>query len=116
MRMPKIARPVSILFIILFILSACNLPTSNPATEDPNAVFTAAALTVQAMSTFATTQVTPFSTPTLPVQPVATNTSMGFPTLALPSSTSAPPPTLVCDQAQFVRDVTIPDGTVFAPN
>lgn len=112
--MSKIFRPVSILFIIILILSACNLPTSNPATEDPNAVFTAAALTVQAMSTFATTQVTPFSTPTLP-RPAATNTSVSFPTLALPTATFAAPPTLVCDQAQFVRDVTIPDGTIFAP-
>jgi hypothetical protein len=112
----KIARFVSIPFIILFILSACNLPSSNPATEDPNAVFTAAALTVQAMSTFATTPVTPFSTPTIP-PPAATNTSISsFPTLALPTATFAAPPTPVCDQAQFVRDVSIPDGTVFAPN
>jgi hypothetical protein len=113
--MLKIIRPVSVLFIILFILSACNLPSSNPATEDPNAVFTAAALTVQAMSTFSTTQVTPFSTPTLPL-PAATNTAAIFPTLPRPTSTVAPPPTLVCDQAQFVQDVTIPDGTIFAPN
>jgi hypothetical protein len=41
---------------------------------------------------------------------------MSFPTLALPTATRAAPPTPVCDQAQFVRDVTIPDGTVFAPN
>ena len=113
--MQKLIRPVSILFIILFILSACNLPSSNSATEDPNAVFTAAALTVQAMSTFSTTQVTPFSTPTLP-PPAATNTPVSFPTLPRPTSTVAPPPTLVCDQAQFLRDVTIPDGTIFAPN
>ena len=112
--MPKVVRPVFILFIFLFILSACNLPTSNPATEDPNAVFTAAALTVQAMSTFATTPVTPFSTPTIP-PPAATNTSVPFPTLALPTATFSAPPTLVCDQAQFIRDVTIPDGTIFAP-
>ncbi len=112
----KIVRPVSILFIILFILSACNLPSSNPATEDPNIVFTAAAMTVQAMSTFATTQVTSFSTPTIP-PPAATNTAINsFPTLALPTATFSAPPTPVCDQAQFVRDVTIPDGTVFAPN
>jgi hypothetical protein len=114
--MYKIVRPVSILFIIIFILSACNLPSSNPATEDPNAVFTAAALTVQAMSTFSTTQVTPFNTPTLP-PPAATNTSVSsFPTLALPTATRSAPPTPVCDQAQFIRDVTIPDGTIFAPN
>jgi len=112
--MLKIARPFSILFMIIFILSACNLPTSNPATEDPNAVFTAAAMTVQAMSTFATTQVTPFSTPTIP-PPFATNTSVSFPTLAVPTATFSAPPTPVCDQAQFVRDVTVPDGTVFAP-
>ncbi|HJS20891.1 MAG TPA: NBR1-Ig-like domain-containing protein [Anaerolineales bacterium] len=113
--MTKFARPVSILFIIIFILAACNLPSSAPATEDPNAVFTAAALTVQAMSTIPTTQVTPFSTPTLP-PPAATNTSVSFPTLALPTSTRVASPTAVCDQAQFVRDVTIPDGTTFAPN
>ena len=111
----KIIRPVSILFIIIFIVAACNLPSSNPATEDPNAVFTAAAMTVQAMSTFSTTQVTPFSTPTIP-PPAATNTSQSFPTLALPTNTFTAPPTPVCDQAQFVRDVTIPDGTIFAPN
>ena len=114
--MSKIVRSVSILLVIIFILSACNLPSSNPATEDPNAVFTAAALTVQAMSTFSTTQqATPFSTPTLP-PPAATNTPFNFPTLALPTATSVAPATPVCDQAQFVRDVTIPDGTIFAPN
>jgi hypothetical protein len=113
--MHKMIRPVSILFIILFVLSACNLPSSNPATEDPNAVFTAAALTVQAMSTFSTTQVTPFNTPTIP-PPAPTNTAISsFPTLALPTATRSAPPTPVCDQAQFIRDVTIPDGTVFAP-
>jgi hypothetical protein len=112
--MLKIVRPVSILFIILFILSACNLPSSNPATEAPNAVFTAAALTVQAMSTSSSTQVTPFNTPTIP-PPASTNTPVSFPTLALPTATLAAPPTPVCDQAQFIRDVTIPDGTVFAP-
>ncbi|MGE5461958.1 MAG: NBR1-Ig-like domain-containing protein [Syntrophothermus sp.] len=113
--MLKIVRPVSILFIVIFILSACNLPSSNPATEDPNAVFTAAALTVQAMSTYSTTQVTPFNTPTIP-PPAATNTPVTFPTLSLPTATFSAPPTPVCDQAQFLKDVTIPDGTIFAPN
>lgn len=115
--MSKIARPVSLLFIIVFIFSACNLPSSAPATEEPNAVFTAAALTVQAMSTQSTATsslLTPFSTPTLPFA-IPTNTSVSFPTLALPTSTRASSPTPVCDQAQFVRDVTIPDGSVFTP-
>lgn len=108
-------RFVYILFIILFLLTACNLPSNAPATEEPNAVFTAAALTVQAMST--TSSATPglsFNTPTLPA-PQATNTSIPFPTLAVPTATRVAPPTAACDLAQFVRDVTIPDGTVYAP-
>lgn len=102
----------SFLIVILLILSACNLPSNAPATEEPNAVFTAAAQTVQAQLT----QSVPFSTPTLP--PAApTNTPVSsFPTLALPTSTVAIPATPVCDQALFVRDVTIPDGSTFAPN
>lgn len=108
--MLKIARPISILFILIFMISACNLPSSAPATEEPNAVFTAAALTVAAMST----QPTPFNTPTLP-PPQATNTAVSFPTLALPTSTSVVPPTATCDLAQFIRDISIPDGSVFAP-
>ena len=67
--MSKMIRPVSILFIIIFIVTACNLPSNAPATEEPNEVFTAAALTVQALSTQASptsSLLTPFVTPTLP--------------------------------------------------
>ena len=109
--MSRSIRFVSLLFIIIFILAACNLPSSAPATEEPNAVFTAAALTVQAMST----QATPFNTPTLPPPP-ATNTAVSLPTLALPTSTVAVPPTASCDLAQFVKDISIPDGSIFAPS
>ncbi len=107
----KSARTISILIFILLVLSACNLPSGAPATEEPNAVFTAAALTVQAMST---QQVTPFNTPTLP-PPQATNTAVSFPTLPRPASTSVVPPTASCDLAQFLKDISIPDGSVFAP-
>lgn len=114
--MLKSVRVFSILFIILFLLAACNLPSSAPATEEPNVVFTAAALTVQAMSTQSSpTPGLTFNTPTLPAVPQATNTSVSFPTLAVPTATRVVPPTAACDLAQFVRDVTIPDGTVFAP-
>ena len=114
--MSRTARYVSLLFLIVFILAACNLPSAAPATEEPNAVFTAAALTVQAMSTLSSPspQATAFATLTLP-PPAATNTSSGFPTLALPTATRSASATPVCDQAQFLRDVTIPDGSVFAP-
>jgi hypothetical protein len=105
----KTFRILSILSIFVLIFSACNLPSSSP-TPEPNVVFTAAALTVQAQST----QLAPFNTPTLPpVQP--TNTVVVIPSATLTIPTKAVPPTPACDQAQFIKDVTIPDGTVIAP-
>lgn len=113
--MSKSVRVLSILFIILFLLAACNLPSNQPATEEPNVVFTAAALTVQAMSTQSSpTPGLTFNTPTLPA-PQATNTALSFPTLAVATATRQVPPTAACDLAQFVRDVTVPDGTTFLP-
>lgn len=109
--MLKVARTLSILIIIVFAFSACNLPSNTPATEQPNAVFTAAALTVQAQLT----QPVPFSTPTLPLA-LATKTSASAPTL--PPASTLPPAasaTSVCDQAQFVKDITIPDGSQVSP-
>ena len=106
--MSNFMRNALILLIILLILSACNLPSNAPATEEPNVVFTAAAQTIEA-------QITPslsFSTPTLPAI-VATNTAVASPTPVRPISTV--PPTAMCDLAQFVRDVSIPDGSIFAP-
>ncbi len=110
----KTLRIISILSMIMLVISACNLPTSSatPNPNDPNVVFTAAALTVQAQLT----QVAPFNTPTLPpVQP--TNTAVTIPTAApvIPTNPPLVPPTAVCDQATFVNDVTIPDGTVTNP-
>lgn len=110
--MLKVARNISILMIIVFLLSACNLPSSAPTpTSESNVVLTAAALTVQAQLT----QSVPFSTPTLPIA-LATNTSISVPTL--PPASTLPPAataTAVCDQAQFVRDVSIPDGSQITP-
>src|SRR5512143_1480074 len=107
--MPKVARTISILTVLIFIFSACNLPSNAPATEEPNVVFTAAAQTVQAQMTKAV----PFSTLTLPA-PAVTNT-LSAPT-QIPSATPVPATaTLVCDQAQFVKDVNIPDGSQLSP-
>lgn len=100
---------ISVVSIFVLVLSACNLPSSS-ATQDPNVVFTAAALTVQAQST----QLAPFNTPTLPPAP-ATNTPVTIPSVVVPTNTPRIPPTPMCDLASFVKDVTIPDGTVEAP-
>ena len=108
--MSKSIRIISILSAVVFVLSACNLPSSATATEEPNAVFTAAALTVQAQLT----QSVPFNTPTIPPPP-PTNTPVTLPTLAPPTITPVISPTPACDSALFVKDVTIPDGTSFEP-
>ena len=107
----KAARIFSILTVIIFILSACNLPSSaTTPTAESNAVFTAAALTVQAQLT----RSVPFSTPTLPLS-VATNTALSVPTLPAATLAPAASATPVCDQAAFVKDITIPDGSQIAP-
>jgi hypothetical protein len=109
--MLKAARSISIPIVLILIISACNLPSNVPATEEPNVVLTAAALTVQARLT----ESVPFSTPTLPPPP-ATNTALSVPTLATlatrPPAASATP---LCDVAQFMKDVSIPDGSQVAP-
>ena len=110
--MLKAARFISILTLFALIVSACNLPSNAPTpTQESNVVLTAAALTVQAQLT----QPIPFSTPTLPV-PAATNTPLGSFTQA-PTATRQPAAsaTAMCDLAQFVRDVSIPDGSQIAP-
>jgi hypothetical protein len=107
--MHQAARNISILTVIILILSACNLPSNAPPTAETNAVFTAAALTMQAQIT----QSVPFRTPTLPLSPV-TNTAAVIPTATAtrqPVASATP----VCDQAQFIKDVNIPDGSQLAP-
>ena len=110
----KLARNISILSILLaLVLSSCNLPSRAPATDEPNAIFTQAALTVQAqLNQTATPSL--FNTPTLP-PPQPTNTAVTFPTLPPVTNTPVASPTPLCDLGQFVRDVTIPDGTSFTP-
>lgn len=114
--MSKFARSIFISSILLvLILSSCNLPSKATPTDEPNAIFTQAALTVQAQLT----QVPPpaqFNTPTLP-PPQPTNTAVSLPTLPPVINTNTPiaTPTQACDQAQFIKDVTVPDGTVYAP-
>ncbi|HEY5732042.1 MAG TPA: NBR1-Ig-like domain-containing protein [Anaerolineales bacterium] len=99
---------------LVLVLSACNLPSSSPQTEEPNAIFTQAALTVQAQLNQTSTPAPSFNTPTLP-PPQPTNTAVSLPTLPSVTNTPVLSPTPLCDQGQFVRDVTAPDGTMYAP-
>lgn len=101
--MNKKIRLFNLLLIFTLLLSACNLPTNNP--EDARA--TAAAQTIEAVMSF-----TPASpSPTTPT-PQATITPIPSPALTNTPAASATPN---CPLAQFITDVTIPDGTIMTP-
>jgi hypothetical protein len=105
--MEKKTRLFNLLIIIALFLSACNLPSKN--VED--IASTAAAQTVEALlSATPSGIVTPSFTP-LPT--LATLTP-----IPLPVSTNTPLATATtnCNVAQFITDVTIPDGTIMTPN
>lgn len=115
--------PSRLLATVLFlavVLSACNLPVSTEEPEGPGAVLTAAAYTVEANLT----QLAAQNTPTLSVQATSTP-SLATATQAILSPVAASPTsggsapvataTSNCDNADFVSDVTIPDGTILDP-
>ena len=103
--MRKLTRQFHLFIVCILFLSACNLPSNDPQGAEANATF--AAQTVAALINIsATPTFTPVgsglpATSTFTPQPTGTNT---------PVPTATP----VCPQAQFVTDVTIPDGTVMS--
>lgn len=108
MRSPKSAILITLAFSLL--LSACNLPRAGKNVPT-DTVLTVAAKTVQAQLTVQAGSVTPAAPATLTPPATATNIP--------PSRTPQPLPTQVyipCDRAEFINDVTIPDGTKLGPN
>lgn len=107
--MKKIRISGLLLMALAISLSACNLPTARP-TQDPNAILTEAAGTIQAqltadaLLTAAAVTNTPPAPSSTPIPPTATQTP-------LPTITSTP----VCDLGNFIQDVTISDGTIMEP-
>ncbi len=117
--------------LLAWLLSACQ-PAPTP---DDSAIYTQAAITMQAQLTIqagetAVAQLTsiasqpsptpppptPLSPPTEVASPTPTNAPLPTDT-PLPSPTPPPPPPsatpLPCDQAEFVKDITIPPGSSF---
>jgi hypothetical protein len=118
--------------IVAVLLSACNLPASRPTASGPNLIMTAAVQTVEAQLTQSSpgslsTQpgfvltTTPQSTQlgfvvtatSQPIQPTstpvpATATASVQPTQAAHTATTS---ATACDQAQFVKDLSYPDGS-----
>ena len=107
-------RLAGILVLVLFALSACNLPRKGAPTQSEfEAIFTAAAQTRQAQLT--ETSGSPATTgvkPTAPGTPVPGGTP---PLPATPIPGSGTPSSLPCDRVKLIADVTYPDGTQVAP-
>ena len=99
---PK-SRLLYTLLSLLIAALACNLPSvanSTPQAATANALYTSVVQTVSAIestSTFTLSQ---------------TSTSVPSPTNPFLTFTPIPTPIALCDAAYFVKDATIPDGTV----
>ncbi len=95
--------------LLTILLSACGSPAAPQPTEAvPAQVATDVAATLTAQPT-ATSTATPTLTPTPTTTPTIT------PTVGIPVSGGVFSPSSVCNSATFVKDVSIPDGTVLAP-
>jgi hypothetical protein len=117
--MKRIFGLLLIVFFTSIWLGGCNLPANNTGTEAYGQAQTLAALTVDARITQnaargSTEPLAPTNTPAL----FPTNTS-GPSITPSPSNTPYSAPTATgdapCNQAQFIDDVTIPDGTEMDP-
>ncbi len=113
-------RYFGVLMVAILALSACNLPASTAASPSGlDEIGTAAAQTVVAQLT--KDAASKPSSPTAPA--VATGTAQPNPATNTPQSTQKPENTpgptanagTPCDRAEFIGDVTYPDGTTVAP-
>lgn len=124
----KSYRVIVVILIVVLTLSACNLPTARPTEQtNPNAVFTAAAQTVEVQLT-QNALLNPTSPPATiapptntlpavtntPLPPASAQTTNAGPAIATAISGPVAAPTSGCNAAQFVNDVSIPDGTSFS--
>jgi uncharacterized protein YkwD len=115
-------------FVLLMALSACNATSSQaPATSNP----TLASMNTAAVQTVAVKllQLTLMAkTPFLPSTPISTVTAPQqtdilpspspeeiVPATATLAQQPQPPPSSPCNRAEFLGDVTIPDGTILTP-
>jgi len=114
---------LGLLVVVGLIVSACSMPSNSQPGAKIHAVFTSAAQTLEAKLT-QSPAANPGAIPVNSILPTVTVPAVvNVPTEAAPTETQipaptntlaapTPEPTQVCDAAQFISDVTIPDGTV----
>ncbi|MFZ5912142.1 MAG: NBR1-Ig-like domain-containing protein [Chloroflexota bacterium] len=122
---------LTVLFVLSLIMSACNFGKQPEPTPDIGAIYTAAAQTVSAQYSTGLTQtalaIPPTATPTPTNTPASTFVVGGSPAPTSPLATllgGTPLATItplaalatqagtVCNNSEFIADVTYPDGTV----
>ncbi len=120
--MKKLSLPI-LMIAALLVLSSCNFPSgAATATVAPmDAINTAAAQTVIAMSTaLAATTPAPATGDSTQAPQETAVPATDLPVVTLPPLASATPASggsaTVCDRMKFVKDITVPDHTSFAPN
>lgn len=98
------------------LLSACSGAAETPAETEPapEAVFTAAAATAAARMT-QNAAVTPTQLPATPTNTQAPTASATLTPAAAAATATTAPVSSGTNDAEFVLDVTVPDGTTFAP-
>lgn len=108
---------VLILLILVLLTMGCSSNSNQEPTQDINALYTAAAETMNAtIGIDGPGKSTPTSTPLPSPTPILPTNTPGTPTAAIfatptPGSSGN---TNTCDVAGFVADITIPDGTEIA--
>jgi hypothetical protein len=110
-------RAASCLLIFALLLAGCKIPApaeTQPTHADPQALFTAAAQTAEATRPVSSPDAPTSTIPVPPgVAPTPTPTGPVIATVLLPTADTS---SAEGDQAEFVDDPTVPDGTEFKPN
>lgn len=103
------SKKIALLALITLFIFACTLPSNETEKNNPNVVFTAAAETVSAQLTQASLNNLKTQTPIAPPPQGAASFTPLPPTSTAQSENN-------CDKAKFITDLSILDGTVFAPD
>ncbi len=117
----KTHQSMGMLIAMVITMLACSVFAS-PPTQNPDAIYTSAAQTLQAQMTqtafaelvgsLTPAPPTDLATQALPTDTEAAATATEPPTPLPPTPTN----TSICDQARYIKDVNVPDGTKFSPN
>ncbi len=110
--MKKRLVPISVLMILAILLTSCGFTIQgNTPPLDENAINTAVAQTLAANSVIA-----PTNTPQSAVLPTAEPSITPQPLATVAQQPSITPTTDNCNRAKYESDITVPDGSVMAPD